>query len=166
MFFKTTLLFLTLLILRFSSAKPPLHTWKIKHGSNVGITLGTVIIYNILQHYSISITTLIVSLHSIPFYFFFVTLYCSFSFYIFTSICSYLALSLLIYHFPSFALILFSFLFHYRSVITVPVTFPVYIRKKEKKNLTLITLGCEGRLPMARFAPSPVPLSSCCTPSA
>jgi hypothetical protein len=165
MFFKTTLLFLTLLILRFSSAKPPLHTWKIKHGSNVGITLGTVIIYNILQHYSISITTLIVSLHSIPFYFFFVTLYCSFSFYIFTSICSYLALSLLIYHFPSFALILFSFLFHYRSVITVPVTFPVYIRKKEK-NLTLITLGCEGRLPMARFAPSPVPLSSCCTPSA
>ena len=110
MYVKTTSFFLTLLILRFSSAKPLLHTLKIKHGSNVGITLGTVIIYNILQHYSISITTLIVSLHSIPFYFFFVTLYCPFSFCIFTSICSYLALSLLISHFQPFALILFLFL--------------------------------------------------------
>ncbi len=44
----------------FSSAHTPLHTWKIKHGSNVCITLGTVINYNLLQHYSISITTLIV----------------------------------------------------------------------------------------------------------
>jgi hypothetical protein len=162
MYFTTTSFFLTLLILRFSSAKPPLHTWKIKHGSNVGITLGTVITYNILQHYSISITTLIVyftqysillflryTLLSIFFFHFYIDLLIS---------CSFIA------HFPLSTFCSYTFLipFHYRSVIIVPVTFSVYINK----NLTLITLGCEGRLPMARFDPSPVPLSSCCSPSA
>ena len=60
MYFKTTSFFLTFahppFFLRHISAPH----MKNKHGSNVGITLGTVINYNILQHYSIFITTLIV----------------------------------------------------------------------------------------------------------
>ncbi len=126
MYFTTTSFFLTLLILRFSSAKPPLHTWKIKHGSNVGITLGTVITYNILQHYSISITTLIVyftqysillflryTLLSIFFFHFYIDLLIPYS---------------IIAHFPLSTFCSYTFLipFHYRSVIIVPVTFTVY----------------------------------------
>jgi hypothetical protein len=142
---------------------------KNKHGSNVGITLGTVINYNILQHYSISITTLIVYftqylvlLMCFSFHFTFLLRY-TLLYIFFFQLLHRLAHILFIAHFPLSTFCSFTFLipFHSRSVITVTVKFSVYI-----KNLTLITLGCDGRLPIARFAHSPVPLSSCCSPSA
>ena len=161
MYFKTTFIF-------FDFAHPPLFLllissphMKNKHGSNVGITMGTVIIYKTLQHYSISITTLIVYFTHYSILLFFIARYCTFTFCIFTSICSYLVL---ISHF-NLLLLYFSYTFfvtfHYRSTITIPLTFPVYIN-----NLTLVATGYEGRLSIARFAPSPASLSSCCSPSA
>jgi len=137
---------------------------KNKHGSNVGITLGTVINYNILQHYSISITTLLVYFthYSIYFSSLHVTVHLLFAFlHRFAHTLLFLCL------FPTFNLLLLYFsytffvTFHYRSTITIPLTFPVYIN-----NLTLVAIGCEGRLSIARFAPSPASLSSCCSPSA
>jgi hypothetical protein len=105
---------------------------KNKHGSNVGITLGTVINYNILQHYSISITTLIVYFTHYSILLFFITRYCSFTFCVFTSICSYLALSLLISHFQPFALILFLYLFRYFS-LPINHYYSIYISSLHKQ---------------------------------
>jgi hypothetical protein len=137
MYFSTTSFFLTLLILRFPSAQPPLHTWKIKHGSNVGITLGTVITYNILQHYSISITTLIVYFTQYSILLFLrYTLLSIFFFHFYIDLlipCSFIA------HFPLSTFCSYTFLipFHYRSVITVPFTFSVYIKRLNFDNTWL-----------------------------
>ena len=159
-------------IFLFDFAHPPLFLllissphMKNKHGSNVGITLGTVIIYNILQHYSISITTLIVyfTQYSILLFLRYTLLFIFFlHFYIDLLIpCSFLA------HLPLSIFCSYTFLISFSLPISHYCSgYISSLHKEKKENLTLITLGCEGRLPMARFAPSPVPLSSCCTPSA
>jgi hypothetical protein len=129
----------------FNFAHPPLFLllissphMKNKHGSIVRITLGTVIIFNILQHYSISITTLIVYFTHYSILLFFISRSCTFTFCIFTSICAHLV------HVSHFNLLLLYFsysffvAFHYRSTTTLPFTFPVFIN-----NLTLIATGCE-----------------------
>jgi hypothetical protein len=116
---------------------------KNKHGSNVRITLGTVILFNILQHYSISITTLIVY---------------------------FTHFSILLFSFHVHVQLLFAFLHqfshtfplasHYRSTTTLPFTFFfIFIN-----NLTFIATGCEDELSVARYAPSPAILSSSFTP--
>ncbi len=68
--------------------------------------------------------------------------------------------------FPTFNLWLLYFSYSFSLPISHYCSSYIFSLHKTKENLTLITLGCEGRLPMARFAPSPVPLSSCCSPSA